>query len=352
MITGTSNLSLRKQQLVDETLQSTGYQNLTFSHLCTANQTTITLTALTTPTQLSSAGFIQPTPQQLVNAQLLFNRNNLTLTSSLRGTLVDYLAYTVSSSSTITLLTPAQENEIIVGKIAAATQSGVQMVGASSIPATGTLAPGQNTFYVGNPFQVGANISSQIGSILVYVDGVLQYRNTGNSSTVLDGNYYEVNNGNGYGTSIVFNTVDNQNTLNICVLPNGLLVEQPTASQMALLENMQGQINNLANYVADAGGNSVSTVLGAAPSNQDLLAFGTTVSSLNTNAALKNVGNTWTAAQSMLGQTSGATIAAGYVGQTLSFTCASTGSFTAASCRTASPPPTTRNTPSFSEERP
>jgi hypothetical protein len=71
----------------------------------------------------------------------------------------------------------------------------------------------------------------------------------------------------------------------------------------------------MATYVAAATGQTTAAVLGAAPSGVDLKAFGDRVFSLEQNRARIDLANTWTAAQNMLGQTSGATIAAGYAGE-------------------------------------
>lgn len=284
MITGTGSLSLRKTDLENQKVPAVGFLKTKWAHLCTAGQTSINLNALTTPTQLSSVGFSQPTIASLTGANLLFYRNNLRLTSSLRGVLADYLSYTVSSSSVITLLYAAAENEILIGEIDYNAQTGIKVVDARPLNATGTLPINTRDFNVGTPFKVAQYATTQIGAVLVFVDGVLQYRNSGNSSVTLDGNYYEVDNGDGLGTVIRFNVADNTNILNICVVGNGLLSERPDGSMMAAIENVQGQINNMAPYVAAASGQTVNTVLGGSPTNSDLKFFGDSVSAIAARA--------------------------------------------------------------------
>lgn len=182
---------------------------------------------------------------------------------------------------------------------------------ADPINASGTLAPGATDFNVGTPFKVGQYISTQIGSVLVFLDGILQTRNTSNSSTNLDGNYYEVDAGSGVGVVIRFNLADPSITRNVLVISNGLLSERPSDSMMAIVTNVQGQLNNLATYVAEVSGNSVSTVLGASPSYVDLQAFGNKVTALESNRARIDQTNTWTAYQPILGKTDGAAVPTG-----------------------------------------
>ena len=101
-------------------------------------------------------------------------------------------------------------------------------------------------------------------------------RNTGNSSVVLDGSYYEVPALNGLGTVIRFNS-STGSSRGILIVSNGILYERPSGSISATIEHLNGQLVNMAGYVATLASQSVNTILGGAPSYVDLAAFGNKV---------------------------------------------------------------------------
>jgi len=230
---------------------------------------------------MSANGFTNPSAAQVTSANLLFYKNNLTLVSSARGLLISSMAYVVASSSQINFIGfTALDNEVFTGTIDYTAITGVKVVDARPINATGTLTAATTDFNVGIPFRVGQYGTTQIGSVLVFLDGVLQFRNSSNSSVTLDGNYYEVEAGSGLGNIIRFNTVDLTNDRSVMVIGNGTLSERPDGSMMAVIEAVQGQVNNAAIYVAALAGTTTTAVLGAAPSNVDLKSFGDKVSTL------------------------------------------------------------------------
>jgi hypothetical protein len=326
MINGNGSLSLRKQDLNNQKIPAIGFVKTVFAHKATAGSTQINLTSLTVPTEMTSNGFSNPSVAQLTAAQLLFYRKNLTLVSSLRGTLQQDLSYKVSSSTVITFIDfTAEEGEIFVGTIDYTAVTGNKVVDAVVINSTGTLAANTTDFNVGTPFTVGKYAgSSQIGDVMVFLDGVIQYRNSGNSSTVLDGNYYEVDAGNGLGTLIRFNVVDPVNTRDVIVVGTGIISERPDGSMMAVIENLAGQIDSMAEVVSDLSGLPETTVTGGAPNNVDLKAFGDRVLNLENDVAYRDVSNTWTAYQQLLGRTDGTAVPAGYIGQYVEWTTVST----------------------------
>lgn len=300
MLNGNGTLSLRKTDLENQKILATGFRKTMFAHKAATGETGINLSSLTVPPEMTANGFSQPTTADLAGAQLLFYRNNLRIISSARGLLQDFVSYTVTSSNRINFVGfTALEGEIFIGTIDYNAQTGVKVVDARSINATGTLAINTTDFNVGSPFKIAQNITTQIGAVMVFLDGVIQMRNTSNSSSVLDGNYYEVDVGTGLGTVIRFNTSDPDNVRNVLAVSNGLLSERPDGSMMAAIESIQGQVNNAATYLASVTGLAVSTILGGAPTNQDLQNFGNRVLTLEQNRARIDLGNTWTAAQSL-----------------------------------------------------
>lgn len=319
MINGSGNLSLRKRDLNNQKNIAVGFQKVVWAHKATAGATQINLTSLTVPTEMTANGFSNPSVAQLTSAQLLFYKKNLTLVSSLRGTLQQDLSYKVSSSTVLTLIDfTAEEGEIFVGTIDYTAVTGNKVVDAAVINATGTLAANATDFNVGMPFTVGKYAgNSQIGDVMVFLDGVIQYRNSGNSSTVLDGNYYEVDAGNGLGILIRFNVVDPINIRDVIVVGTGIISERPDGSMMAVIESLAGQIDSMAEVVSDLSGLPETTVTGGAPNNVDLKAFGDRVLTLEGNRARIDQTNSFTAYQNIPGRTDGVTPSTGNIGEQL-----------------------------------
>jgi hypothetical protein len=316
---------LRKSDLENQKIPAIGFTKTYFSHKATAGSTGINLASLTLPPELSANGITNPPTSQLTGAQLLFYKNNLTLVSSARGILQQGLSYSIASSSQINFIGfTALAGEIFTGTIDYTAQTGVKVVDASPINATGTLAATTTDFNVGIPFKVGQYSTTQIGGVMVFLDGVIQFRNTGNSSVTLDGNYREVDAGSGLGTIIRFNLADPDNVRNVLVVSNGLLSERPDGSMMAVIETLQGQVNTMAAYVAALAGQTPTTVLGSSPSNVDLKAFGDRVLAVEQNRARIDLSNSWTAVQALIGRTDGTTPSTGQIGEVRKFTLGAT----------------------------
>jgi hypothetical protein len=279
--TGTGSLSLRKIDVENSKPIAIGFKKIVFSHKATAGDTGINLLALVTPPEMSGTGFVQPTANELTAAQLLFYRKNLKLTSSSRGELMDYLSYSVASSTRINFNGfTAESGEIFIGVVDQQATTGIQVVDASPLVATGTLVAGTQDFTTGSAFQINKYPTTQIGNVIVYVDGVQQFRNTGNAVAApsADGNYQEIDNGSGLGSIIRFNTTEAYDR-NISVVSNGLLVNKPSASRDQTLESLAGQIDAMIPDLALATGNPTTTYQ-AAPNNVDIKTFGDSVQKL------------------------------------------------------------------------
>lgn len=274
-LTGKSSLSLKKKDVKEQKSLAVGFRKLTFAHKATSGDTGINLSALSLPSEMAANGFTNPNISDLNSAQLLFYKQNLTLVSSLRGMLMQDLSYSVQTSSRIVFNGfTALENEIFVGVIDYNARTGLNVVDAAPLVSTGTLAVGTTDYNVGTPFEIGKySGSSQVGQVVVYRNGVQQFRNTGNSSSVLDGNYYEVDAGNGLGVLIRFNSAAAVQADNILVFSHGLLAYKPDGSVLAQIENLAGQLDSIIPTVADLAGQPESNYR-AAPNSVDLKAFG------------------------------------------------------------------------------
>lgn len=304
---GNGSLSIKKSDAVGSPGKSvsTGYTQTYFATKAVAGAAGITLSSLTTPPEMAANGFTNPTLSTLQAANLLFNPNNLELVSSARGRLQYKLSYDLSSGLQINFLGfTALEGEIFTGTIRNIAQTGLKAVDASASPATGTLTAGTTDFNIGNPLPTNKYPTRQIGAYTIYKNGLLQARNTGNSSTVLDGNYYEVDNGSGSFTLVRFNFAEADDS-SIIAIPNGLMSERPDGSMMAVIETLQGQVNTMAAYVAAVTGSSTTSILGSSPSNVDLKTFGDRVLAVEANRARIDQNNTWTAAQNLIGRVDG-----------------------------------------------
>lgn len=113
----------------------------------------------------------------------------------------------------------------------------------------------------------------------VGLDSSALYRNTGNSSTVLDGDYYEVDSGNGFGTTIVLNKAP--------VGALDLVVDYgPTTitnnDSLGTLQSLMGSMIKMAKDLAIVFGGSQSDYLSANPSEVERRTFGDSVLSLLT----------------------------------------------------------------------
>lgn len=266
-VTGKNAKSIRKQEFKESRNLAQGFQKLTFAHKASLGDTVINLGSLTTPTEMSALGFTNPSSSRLTEAKLFQFKKNLTLVSSLRGTLMQDLSYRVNSNSSIKLEFTAEEGEIFTGVIDANPASGIKVVDAKVQKAVGDLADGDTDF------PIGFATSTLREEIVVFRNGLIQKRNSNNSSTLLDGNYYLVDTGSGFGSVVRFNSAASGGPDSIIVTSLGNIIESPTDSSWAEIEKVQGQIDAMVPTLATLAGVPV-TNFQATPNDVDLKAFG------------------------------------------------------------------------------
>lgn len=268
---GKGSTSLRKQDVLEQKSVALGFKKIKFAHQASAGDTGINLGSLITPSDMSSLGFSQASTASLLNAQIYTYRNNLRLTSSLRGLLIDQLSYVVGSNQQITFVGfTAAEGEIFVGHLDSTPASSINVVDGNQIVASGILTAGQTDFNIGTPIEINKNPGTLMGSVMVFADRGLQYRKAGNVATG-DGDYIEVPVAGGVGSLIRFNasSVDRY----ITVVSNGVVAERPDGSMMAAIERVQGQVDAIVPVLAETAG-VPTTTFQTAPSNVDLKQFG------------------------------------------------------------------------------
>lgn len=276
-ITGKRNHTIKKTDLANSRSAAVGFTKIVFFHKATAGDTTINLGALSMPSEISSAGYTNPSASELASFNLSLIRNNLKLVSSRGVELIPGLSY-IASGLVITLsdsFGPALADEIFTGVIDPVAKTGANFVDASPLVATGLLAAGAQDFNVGQPFEVNKYPNAQAGAVLVFVDGDIQFRNVGNATADpgADGNYQELAaTGGNLATIIRFNDVEAYDR-NILVVSNGLLAERPSESVKAEVERLQGQIDSLVATTAVLAGVPESNFQ-AAPNAVDLKQFG------------------------------------------------------------------------------
>jgi hypothetical protein len=287
-MSGNTITSVRKRDSTTQKNTALGYKNLAFAHQATADETGINPAALTLPTLMSAQGFTNPSASEIANAQLFTFRKNLHIESSLRGVLIQDLAYRVNAAGTIMFIDfTSEEGEIFRCNMLNMAQTGLRAVDGRAIVATGTLFAGETDFNVGALFEVNKYPNAQIGAIIVDEDGFTQRRHTGNGTT--GGNYQEIDNGTGYGTIIQFTATAFDRE--IAVFSNGILIDKPTLSHSQEIERLQGLIDTLTDCLAEVSGLSVDDLKSAA-TQPDLKAFGDQVldlqrlSVINSNTTL------------------------------------------------------------------
>ena len=271
-----TNISLSKKDLTKSRIPPVGSRNVVFHHKATVGQLTINLLALTLPSA-EMPTVVQATPDELSSARLSINKKNLNLVSSSKGDLIQGLDYIVVDSSTISLIGPyetigTESEEIFVGTINNAPISDLVVASARTVSRSYTLAVGQRTLNLAQEFQVNLFPSENIGIVKIFVNGILAYRNTGNSSTVLDKDYYEVDSGNGFGTTVVFNVAPVSVAHDIVVDFGVQAITDFNA--IGTIESLGGSIKKIADDLAVVAGTQASDYYSASPSEVERRTFG------------------------------------------------------------------------------
>jgi microcystin-dependent protein len=271
-LTGRNTLSLKKKDVLQQKQAGSAYKKLVFAHKAAAGETGINIGSLVQPSEMASLGFVNPNYSEIQAAKILFFKKNVTITSSAKGKLIQDLSYTIPTNERIDFQGfTAEDGEIFVVEIETSVKDGLQVVDSNRIVATGVLPANQTTINVGQVFAVGKYPSQQVGAVTVFIDGAQQFRNTGNSDTNLDANYYEVDAGAGLGSLIEMNTPDPINDRSYLVLGEQT-AERPAGSTMAVVETLAGQVDAMIPTLAALAG-VPTTTFQTAPNNVDLKNF-------------------------------------------------------------------------------
>lgn len=273
-VIGKRSSTLKKENVAESKLAVTGIKNLSFWHeAASTGETSIPYGSLNFPSAV--VGESNPTPTEILAANLGLFKSNVKVFSSLNGELMVGLTCLVKNSE-ITFINGYETVEGEIFKVTYKNQAitGKNIVDARPLTATGTLTAGNTDFNVGEAFKTNAYPNDQMGEVMVFLDGEIQYRNVANATAAptADGNYQEVHSSNGFGTIIRFNDtfgVDKP----VIVISRNLIAERPDISMMQLIETLGGQIDTLIEYVAqDLGVDPLIFQVG--PNQIDLKTFG------------------------------------------------------------------------------
>lgn len=278
MIIGKKNSTIKKEQVKESKLITTGVKSIKFWHEASEGETSIPFGALNMPADILANGLVNPTASELLGANLALFHSNIEVFSSLNQKLMEGLTYVVRNNQIKFVNNyTSTEGEIFEVNYKNDVITGTNVVDARPLTATGVLTAGDTDFNVGEAFKTNQYPLAQIGEVLVFVDGEIQYRNVGNATAApaADGNYQEVHASGGFGTIIRFNDVFLADK-NIVVISRNLIAERPDISMMQLIENLGGQLDAVISTVAALAG--VPTTDFQTAANQiDLRAFGNQV---------------------------------------------------------------------------
>lgn len=271
-----TGISLSKKDLTKSRVPPVGSRNVVFYHKPAVSSLTISLLSLILPSS-EMPNAVQATIEELAGARLTVNKKNLSLQSSTKGQLIQNLDYIVVDSMTINLIGPyasvgSEYDEIFVGTINCAAISDLVVASSKNVVRSYVLPVGQTTLNVAQEFKVNQYPSENIGIIKIFVNGVLAFRNTGNSSVSLDRDYREVDSGNGFGTVVIFNVAPTVTAHNIIV---DFGVQSVTDfDAIGTIESLSGSVKKIADDLAVIAGTSTNDYMAANPSDVERRGFG------------------------------------------------------------------------------
>lgn len=275
-IQGKRSISIRKQRLSSERAMAVGaVKILPFAHESVAGgESEIDLSSLVLP-----SGITTPNPSTIdfERAKLLFNKDALILISDSKGRLIREVDYNITSNLKITFTDTfgtTVPTERFFGYINPVVSSETLVADVNPVVESGELGAGLTEINLGKSFKVNANSATQIGEVAVYIDGQLFLRNVGNATAApaADGNYEEVDSGDGTSVQIKLNNSDPA-PRGYVVISTALSTVRPDASIMTEVERQAGVIDALVEHVALLAGIPESNLGQATPTQPQLKTF-------------------------------------------------------------------------------
>lgn len=256
-ITGKEDISFAVEDLQQDPSSVFAQKTLEMRHEASAGDLLIDLQNLNTPTEAAANGFIQPSAAEIAGSNIYASRKNLTVKSS-RGVELDQFEdfvvvdnQTIRLIGTIAALGGALEGEVFTIKVTPL-RAGQTIVADSKVMTKSYILPaGQTTLSLGVEFPVNENPFDQVGAIKVTRMREKQYRNPANATAsplITDGDYQEVDAGNGVGTVIEFNVADPFQD-NLVMVEFGISF----AGDLSLIGDQERLAGTLYNFINAAG---------------------------------------------------------------------------------------------------
>lgn len=266
------NISRKKADITPSKSGYLGSKNINFHHQATLDDTTIDLTSLNG----WIVGVSNPNPSEMANVGS-FSSNFILKSSTREYELVKGYDYTLLGTL-ITFMNgyEALEDEQFTGSVLLPTSNAV-VSDSKVVKRAFDLPIGDVLLSIGDTYEVNTNPTQQVGSIMVYRNGKLQLRCVGNVLTG-EGNYIEIDSGNGYGNQIQFK-VANGSFIDGVVVEFGVY----SAGDLNLISDMErlaGSVYQLSEDMADVTGNPVEDYFTASASEIDRLSLSTTVTAM------------------------------------------------------------------------
>lgn len=279
---GIENISIKKED--HGTYGVNQGRNETIQIACEAipGQKVFDIRSIITPASYAALGFKQASPEARNNLNLLAQRKRIKLTSSLNGELIQYDSFIVNSPYSFTLtggydIEGADEEEVFVLSIDTFDKVCIQEQ--EHIVKTYILPSGTSILNLGFSYEIGVNPSEQVGSIKVTRLGKRMYRNVDNAPAAIsaEGNYHEIDSGNGLGTAIEFNVAPADDE--IISVDFGYYTADANIEVSSSMERLQSVMVAIAYDTAEGlhGDDNISRYLAASPNEIERNTFGNMV---------------------------------------------------------------------------
>ena len=268
--------TLEKKSGINSNRSVQGTKKLVFWHQASGGEKTIDFNSLNPPAYLATVGISNPSLSEIISSKLGNFKESVQLISYSKGTpLALGDAFDVQNNKIVLFDGYAAEpNEIFEIRLETISVSSNLIVDGRKMVATGTIPANTTDFNTGEGFNYNENPSQQIGSVLVVVDGIQQFRCIGNN-LIGEGNYIEVPNSGNWSSLIRMKEVVSYDR-SIAVYSMGTLIERPNISLMQRFETIGGQLDTIIPVIADLTSRPESDFR-SAPNEIDLRQFGTLV---------------------------------------------------------------------------
>lgn len=300
---GAGAKSRRRKSFVGDRSVANAFRDIQFIHQATLDDTGFNLKNLIAPSGVGS--FQNPSPTALASLNLGTLTNALELYNGEGKRLALGINYSVFGTQINFNDFTANDSEIFFGTIRGARINGPEIVDGIQSEASGFLIPGSTTFNVGFDFPIESN--SRLSPLVVHRNRVIQYLNSDieTPTATSDGDFSLTRaSGSNYGTTIEFNDPG-------VTLPGGLpefvsvssrkfTVDRVRDSLRSELEKVNGDVLNMADYVALLAGVPVSEIIGtASPTQTQLKQYGDRVLELGRAKAVTAYAKTPTSPASL-----------------------------------------------------